>query len=113
MKYTNNEDQELSIFPWGGLTSTGITLTNTCPLDNWLIIFQALLKSNKVKLEDLLEAGHTIGTAQRFIDDGFYADAKLLILQSLSQRQPGEYFCMIFYVLLDSKQTLQGPRYWE
>ena len=96
MKYSSNKDQELSIFPSGGLTSTGITLTNTCPLDNWLIIFHTLIKSNKVKLEDLPESGHTIGTAQRLIDDGFYADAKLMILQSLPQWQPSKYFCMIF-----------------
>ena len=25
----SHPDQELTIFPWGGLTSTGITLTNT------------------------------------------------------------------------------------
>ena len=24
------QDYELTIFPWGGLTSTGVTLTNTC-----------------------------------------------------------------------------------
>ena len=96
MKYSSYKDQELSIFPLNGFTNTGITLTNTCPLDNWLIIFQALIKSNKVKLGDLPESGHTIGTAQRLIDDGFYADAKSLILQSPPQRQPGKYFCMIF-----------------
>ena len=66
-----------------------MTLYNTCPLDNWLIIFQALVKSNKVKLEELLESGHIIGTALMLIDDGLYADAKLLILQSLPQQQQG------------------------
>lgn len=75
----SHPDQELTIFPWGGLTSTGITLTNTCPLDNWLMIFQALIKSDKVQLSDLPESGHIIGTALRLIDDGLYADAKLLI----------------------------------
>ena len=34
----------LVIFPWGGVTSEGITLHNTCPIDNWLIIFQVLVK---------------------------------------------------------------------
>ena len=61
----------------------------TCPLDNWLIIFQALVKSNKVKLEDLPESGHILGTALRLINDGLYVDAKLLILQSLPQQQRG------------------------
>lgn len=85
----SKEDQELTIFPWGGLTSNGITLSNTCPLDNWLMIFQALVKSYKVKLQDLPESGHTITTAQRLIDDGLYADAKLLTLQSLPQQHQG------------------------
>ena len=34
----------LVIFPWGGVTSEGITLHNTCPIDNWLMIFQVLVK---------------------------------------------------------------------
>lgn len=96
-KSASQQDHELTIFPWGGLTSTGVTLTNTCPLDNWLIIFQALVKSNKVKLEDLPESGHTIGTALKLIDDGQYADAKLLILQSLPQQQQGMYASLFFY----------------
>ena len=50
-----------------------------------LVIFQALIKSNKVKLDEILESGHKIGTAQRLIDYGFHADAKLLKLQSLPQ----------------------------
>ena len=86
----SHPDQELTIFPWAGLTSTGITLTNTCPLDNWLMIFQALIKSDKVQLSDLPESGHIIGTALRLIDDGLYADAKLLILQSLPRQQRGK-----------------------
>ena len=79
----SHPDQELTIFPWGGLTSTGITLTNTCPLDNWLMIFLALIKSDKVQLSDLPESGHIVGTALRLMDDDLYVDAKLLILQSL------------------------------
>jgi len=96
-KSASQQDHELTMFPWGGLTSTGVTLTNTCPLDNWLIIFQALVKSNKVKLEDLPESGHTIRTALKLIDDGQYADAKLLILQSLPQQQQGMYVSLFFY----------------
>ena len=75
----SHPDQELTIFPWDGLTNTGIPLTNTCPLDNRLMIFQTLIKSDKVQLSDLPESGHIIGTALRLIDDGLYADAKLLI----------------------------------
>lgn len=97
-KSASQQDLELTIFPWGGLTSTGVTLTNTCPLDNWLIIFQALVKSNKVKLEDLPESGHTIGTALKLIDDGQYADAKLLILQSLPQQQQQGMYASLFFL---------------
>ena len=34
----------LVIFPWGGVTSEAITLCNTCSIDNWLMIFQGLVK---------------------------------------------------------------------
>lgn len=94
----SKQDQELTVFPWGGLTSNGITLTNTCPLDNWLMIFQALVKSLKVKLQDLPESGHTIATAMRLIDDGLHADAKLLILQSLPRQHQGTLLQALNYL---------------
>ena len=53
------------------------------------MIFQALIKSDKVQLRYLPESGHIIGTAIRLIDDGLYGDAKLLILESLPQQQQG------------------------
>ena len=53
------------------------------------MIFQALIKSDKIQLCDLPESGHIIETALRLIDDGLYADVKLLILQSLPQQQQG------------------------
>ena len=34
----------LVIFPWDGVTSEGITLCNSCPVDNWLMSFQVLVK---------------------------------------------------------------------
>ena len=86
-KCASEQGQKLTVFPWGGLTSTGISLTNTCPLDNWLMIFQALTKSHKVELSDLPESAHIIGTSLKLIDDGLHADAKLLILQSIPQWQ--------------------------
>lgn len=94
----SKQDQELTVFPWGGLTSNGITLTNTCQLDNWLMIFQALVKSLKVKLQDLPESGHTIATAMRLIDDGLHADAKLLILQSLPRQDQGTLLQALNYL---------------
>ena len=86
-KRASEQGQEVTVFPWNGLTSTGISITNTCPLDNWLMIFQALTKSHKVELSNLPESAHIIGTFLKLIDDGLYADAKLLILQSLPQWQ--------------------------
>ena len=53
------------------------------------MIFQALIKSDKVQLSDLPESGHIIGTALRLIDDGLYAHGKLLILQSILRQQRG------------------------
>ena len=84
--HPSDQDSDLTLFPWGGVTSTGITMTNTCPLDNWLMIFQALVKSGKVTLTDLTESGHIIANALQLIDSGLYADAKLVILQALTQR---------------------------
>ena len=81
--------QELTVFPWGGMTSNGVLLSNTCPLDNWLMIFQALVKSGMVNLADLHESGQTIATALKLIECGQYADAKLLIIQSLQHPHQG------------------------
>ena len=39
---------DLIVVPWGGETTTGIRLVNTCPIDNWLMIFQALERSKKL-----------------------------------------------------------------
>lgn len=48
----HHQDCGLTIFPWGGVTSTEILLTNT-PLENWMMIFQALVKSGRVNLVDI------------------------------------------------------------
>ena len=84
--HPSDQDRDLTFFPWSGVTSTGITMTNTCPLDNWLMIFQALDKSGKVTLTDLTESGHIIANALQLIDSGLFADAKLVILQALTPR---------------------------
>lgn len=36
-EFSHHQDCGSTFFPWGGVTSTGITLTDTCPLDNWMI----------------------------------------------------------------------------
>ena len=35
------------------LFNYGIVLANTCPVDNWLTIFQELVKSDKIITEEL------------------------------------------------------------
>ena len=45
------------------LFNYGIVLANTCPVDNWLMIFQALVKSGRIDLDDLAGAGNVIKTA--------------------------------------------------
>ena len=70
----------LVIFPWGGVTSEGIALCNTCPIDNWLMIFQVLVKSKRLDLSTLPETGQIIRNALNLIDSHHYVDAKLAIL---------------------------------
>ena len=62
------------------MTSEDITLYNTCPIDNWLMIFQALVKSEKLSLNTLSETGHIIQKALTLIDNNQCADAKLSIV---------------------------------
>ena len=73
-------NETLVIFPWGGVTSEGITLCNTCLIDNWLMIFQALVKSEKLNLNTLSDTGHIIQKALILIDNNHYADAMLSIV---------------------------------
>ena len=40
----NHSPVDLVVIPWGGTTSSGIQLANTCLIDNWLMILQALVK---------------------------------------------------------------------
>lgn len=72
----------LFVIPWGGVTSSGITLSNTCPLDNWLMIFQALIKERKINLCNLPETGHIISEVVNLIEQGKYSDAKLSALSN-------------------------------
>lgn len=77
------QDHGLTFFPWGGVTSAGISLTNTCPLDNWIMIFQTLVHSRRVNLVDLLESGDTIARVLQLVVCGLHADAKLLVIRCL------------------------------
>ena len=74
---------DLVVVPWGGTTRQGITLANTCPVDNWLMIFQALVKSGRINLDDLAGAGNVIRTALSLIDHHEYGEAKLACLPTM------------------------------
>ena len=77
------QDHGLTFFSWGGVTSAGISLTHTCPLDNWIMIFQTLVHSRRVNLVDLLESGDTIARVLQLVVCGLHADAKLLVIRCL------------------------------
>ena len=80
-KQASSNIDDLIVFPWGGITSDGIKLVNTCPVDNWLmIIFQAMVKSKKLNLEELDAVGQVISNALHLIDLNRYSDAKIEIL---------------------------------
>ena len=74
---------DLVVIPWGGIARHGITLVNTCPGDNWLMIFQALVKSGRMSLDDLAGAGNVITTALSLIGHHEYGDAKLACLSTV------------------------------
>ena len=82
--YSEDENQSmvnsLIVIPWGGITSDGLTLYNTCPLDNWIMIFQALVKSKKVDLSLFSEIGDKIKNVLNMIDNHQYGDAKVAVL---------------------------------
>ena len=82
--YSEDENQSmlnsLIVIPWGGITSDGLNLYNTCPLDNWIMIFQALVKSKKVDLSLFSETGDKIKNVLNMIDNHQYGDAKVAVL---------------------------------
>lgn len=80
---------DLAVIPWGGTTRHGIVLANTCPVDNWLVIFQALVKSGRIDLDDLAGAGNMIKTALSLIDRHEYGDAKLACLPTVPAVKKG------------------------
>ena len=77
---SSGEGNNLVFFPWAGTTSNGFQLVNTCPVDNWLMIFQALVKSERVNLDELNVTGQVISNALNLINQDRYSDAKVEIL---------------------------------
>ena len=55
-------------------------LCNTCPLDKWIMIFQAKVISKTVDLTLLSETGHNIENVLNLIDNYQGVDAKLAVL---------------------------------
>ena len=105
---------DLVVVPWGGTTRQGITLANNCPVDNWLMIFQALVKSGRIDLDDLAGAGNVICTALSLIDHHQYGEAKLaclLTMPAVKNRvidlygNEGDYFLKIIQPFLATVVT--------
>lgn len=76
----NHSPVDLVVIPWGGTTSSGIQLANTCPIDNWLMILQALVKSRRLVLDELGNVGN-IKSALFLVDLKRYGDAKVTLPQ--------------------------------
>ena len=70
----------LTVIPWGGVTKDGIKLTNTCPVDNWLMIFQTLVKSGTVDVNHLDNAGNILKTALSLVDNHEYGESKVVFM---------------------------------
>ena len=56
-------DCNFEVIPWSAITSDSVKLVNTCPIDNWLMIFQSLAKSGILNLHNLNQAGELINNA--------------------------------------------------
>ena len=74
-------DCNFKVIPWSEITSDGVKLVNTCPIDNWLMIFQSLAKSGRLNLHNLNQARESINVALQLIDLNKFADAKILFVQ--------------------------------
>ena len=74
---TYDRINDLLIFPWEGRTSDGICLENTFPVDNWVMIFQAIVRPKKLNLEELDAAGQVTESALHLVNQNRHADAKV------------------------------------
>ena len=64
---SSGEGNNLVVFRRAGTTSNGFHLVKTCPVDNWLMIFQALVKSERVNLDEPNVTGQVISNALNLI----------------------------------------------
>ena len=116
VNYPCTPTSDLIVVPWGGRTQDGIELTNTCHLDNWLMIFQALLKSNQIDLTTLKETGAILSNALRLVARKQFGDAKIaltdtrpLVINNCIDLYGNEddYFIKLLRPYLRSKVTSQ------
>ena len=113
---TSTCTSDLIAVPWGGRTQDGIELTNTCHLDNWIMIFQVLLKSNRIDLTTLKETGAILSNALQLVAKKQFGDAKMAMTDSHSQvinncidlyGNEDDYFIKLLRPYLRSKVTSQ------
>ena len=82
---SSGKGNNLVVFPWAGTTTYGFQLVSTCPVDNWLMIFQALVKSERVNIDELNVTGQVISNALNSINQNRYSDTKVEILPHRSR----------------------------
>ena len=103
------------VIPWHGITSNGLHLANTGPLDNWTMIIQCLMKSHEIDSDQLNEqSGNVIKTALMLVENRQYADAKFVFLSTNSIIRNGvidfygyeaDYFIPLFHLILTTEVT--------
>ena len=113
---TSTCTSDLIAVPWGGRTQDGIELTNTCHLDNWIMIFQVLLKSNRIDLTTLKETGAILSYALQLVAKKQFGDAKMAMTDTHPQvinncidlyGNEDDYFIKLLGPYLCSKVTSQ------
>ena len=95
------------VIPWHGITSNGLHLANTGPLDNWKMIIQYLVKSHEIDLDQLNEqSGNVIKTALMLVENRQYADAKFVFLSTNPIIRNGFIdFIPLFHLILTTEVT--------
>ena len=111
----HNGTHDLYVIPWNGITSNGLHLANTGPLDNWKMIIQYLVKSHEIDLDQLNEqSGNVIKTALMLVENRQYADAKLVFFSANPIIRTGvidfygyeaDYFVPLFHLILTKEVT--------
>ena len=104
------------VLAWGCTALNGLKSTNASPLDNWMTIFQSLVKSHMLNLDDLDEPAKLIKNYLCLLDSHQYGDAKLVLIpQTLHlayrscfinlYRNEADYFLKLTRTILAAKVT--------